>query len=118
MLLISKPINPVLIKAFWSWVDVRDVAEAHLKACQLSEAGGQRFLIVQGNYRDRRYSAEKVPETKDRVTVGKPDSGLGGIELYEVDNSKSQKVLGLKYHNLEQTIVDLARAFLELEKSS
>lgn len=97
------------------------MAEANLNAYQLSEAGGKCFFIVQGNYSYQQIVdilREKVPQTKDRAPVGKRGSGPGSVELYEVDNSKSQKVLGLKYHNLEQTIVDSARAFLELEESS
>lgn len=117
----SKPSDPIPSNALWSWVDVRDVAEAHLKAYQLPEASGQRFFIVRGNFSYQQIAdilREKVPEIKDRVPLGKPGSGLGGVELYGVDNSKSQKVLGLKYHNLEDTIVDSARGFLELEKSA
>jgi len=117
----SKSTDPVPSNVFWSWVDVRDVAEAHLKAYQVSEASGQRFFVTGGNFSYQQFVdilREKVPEIKDRVPVGTPGSGFGGVELYGVDNSKSQKVLGLKYHELEQTVVDSARAFLELEKSS
>ena len=31
-------------------VDVRDVAEAHLNACTIPEAGGNRFVLVESCY--------------------------------------------------------------------
>lgn len=117
----SKSTDPVPTNSFWSWVDVRDVAQAHLKAYQLPEAGGQRFFIVQGNFSYQQVTdilREKVSEIKDRVPVGNPGSGLGDVDLYGVDNSKSKKTLGINYHNLEQTVVDSAHAFLKLEKSA
>jgi nucleoside-diphosphate-sugar epimerase len=32
------------------WVDVRDVAEAHVAAFEKPEAGGKRFFLVEGSY--------------------------------------------------------------------
>ena len=115
----SKPSDPVPATGFWSWVDVRDVAQAHLKAYQVPEAGGNRFFICGGNYSNQMIAdvlRENVPEIKDRVPLGKPGSGFGGAELYTPDASKSVKVLGIKYHSFKQTIVDAAKSFLELEK--
>lgn len=45
----SKPTDPVPENAFWSWVDVRDTAQAHLKAYKVPEASGERFFICGGN---------------------------------------------------------------------
>ncbi|KAG8686566.1 methylglyoxal reductase (NADPH-dependent) gre2 [Ceratobasidium sp. 395] len=35
---------------FWLWVDVRDVAEAHVAAIGKPEAGGQRFFVTAGSF--------------------------------------------------------------------
>jgi nucleoside-diphosphate-sugar epimerase len=32
-----------------SWVDVRDIANAHVHALEKEEAGGNRFIITAGN---------------------------------------------------------------------
>ena len=115
----SKPSDPVPPTSFWSYVDVRDVAQAHLRAFQVPEAGGQRFLVCGGNCSIQHIVdilRKDVPEVKDRVPVGKPGSGFGGVELYTTDTSKSVKILGIKYHSLEQIVVDAAKSFLELEK--
>ncbi|KDN37161.1 hypothetical protein RSAG8_10293, partial [Rhizoctonia solani AG-8 WAC10335] len=34
----------------WLWVDVRDVATAHVAALEKPEAGGKRFLLAEGNF--------------------------------------------------------------------
>ncbi|TQB75868.1 hypothetical protein MPDQ_001469 [Monascus purpureus] len=114
-----KPTDPVPVNSFWSCVDVRDVAQAHVRAFEVPEAGGQRFFVCMGNYSNQQVVdilREKIPELRDRVPVGKPGSGFGGVELYTPDMSKSIRVLGLKYRDLDQTIVDAARSFLELER--
>jgi nucleoside-diphosphate-sugar epimerase len=33
-----------------SWVDVRDLANAHGKALQVKEAGGERIIVCGGEY--------------------------------------------------------------------
>ncbi|KAE8154893.1 hypothetical protein BDV25DRAFT_135536 [Aspergillus avenaceus] len=115
----SKPSDPLPPPVVWVWVDVRDVAEAHLKAFEVPEAGGQRFLVSAGNHSSQKIAdilRDHVAEVQDRVPLGKPHSGMGGREVYGVDASKSEKVLGLRYHPLEETVVDAARAFLRLEQ--
>ena len=32
------------------WVDVRDVAEGHVRALEVPEAGGQRFILSSGMF--------------------------------------------------------------------
>jgi hypothetical protein len=56
-----------------------------------------------------------VIEVRDRVLLGKPHSGMGDYEVYGADASKSEKVLGLKYRPLEESVIDGARPFLSLE---
>lgn len=33
-----------------SWVDARDISIAHVKAIEIPEAGGNRFIISSGNF--------------------------------------------------------------------
>ncbi|KAE8382328.1 hypothetical protein BDV26DRAFT_299714 [Aspergillus bertholletiae] len=110
----SHDMPPTLVPA---WVDVRDVAEAHLKAFEVPGAGGQRFLVAQGNFNSQQIAdilRDRVAEVRDRVPLGKPRSGLG--DIFGCDASKSEKVLGLRYRPLEEAVVDAARSFLKLEQ--
>lgn len=47
------------------WVDVRDLALAHVRAAELPEAGGKRFFITAGHYSNR--------EIADVIKDGRPD---------------------------------------------
>lgn len=55
---------------------------------------------------------------RDRVSIRCPGTGAVSSDVHTVDTSKSQRVLGLKYRELEETIVDAAKSLLELEEST
>ncbi|KAI3327089.1 NAD(P)-binding protein [Xylariaceae sp. AK1471] len=87
------------------YADVREVAEAHLRALEVSEAAGQRFVIGQNfSYQVAVDAGRKlVPGLEDRLPVGKP----GYVEpTYSVDGSKAARVLGLRYKTVEETVKD------------
>lgn len=49
--LISKTKSPEDLKgAQGEWVDVRDVGEGHVRALEVPEAGGQRFILSGGAF--------------------------------------------------------------------
>jgi len=59
------------------WVDVRDLALAHVKAAELEEAGGKRFFITAGYFSNRKIATiirKKFPELAENV----PESAKGG----------------------------------------
>jgi nucleoside-diphosphate-sugar epimerase len=59
------------------WVDVRDLALAHVKAAELEEAGGKRFFITAGYFSNRKIATiirNKFPELAENV----PESAKGG----------------------------------------
>ncbi|CAG8390332.1 unnamed protein product [Penicillium salamii] len=89
------------------WVDVRDVALAHVKAIEVSEAGGERFFITAGFYSNKKIAdiaRETHPEFEEKLPPA--DSVDDSPNTYGYDNSKSQKVLGLEYRSLERTVKD------------
>lgn len=51
----SNPVNSVPTMEYFSrfrhYVDVRDVGEAHVRALEVEEAGGERFLLSAGTLR-------------------------------------------------------------------
>lgn len=79
------------------------------------------FFLCTGNFTYRQFVdalREKIPEIQDRVPVGNPGTGAVPSTVYTIDNTKSQKILGIQYHTLEDTVVDAARSLLELEGKS
>ncbi|KAI9673130.1 MAG: methylglyoxal reductase (NADPH-dependent) gre2 [Caeruleum heppii] len=112
----TKEVPETQVMAF---VDVRDVAEAHLRAYECPDAAGQRYFIVSDNYSYQQVVdiiRKKVPELKHRTPEGQGGAPLP--ETYKVSNEKVKKDLGMTFRSLEETITDTARNLMELEKKT
>jgi dihydroflavonol-4-reductase len=113
-------------------VDVRDVADLHLRAMTASEAGGERLIAVArfqwmadvaATLRSRLGpSAAKVPKR------GIPDFVVRGMGIFdpsvravasqlgervELSSQKAQTLLGWSPRPVEETIVDCARSLID-----
>jgi len=97
---------------FGGFVDVRDLAEAHLRALEVPQAGGQRFLF--GSHFDYQAAADalraNVPELKERIPEGTPGKKP---EVYVIDGSKATRVLGIEYTPLAESMRDSFAEFVE-----
>jgi nucleoside-diphosphate-sugar epimerase len=116
----------------FSVVDVRDVADLHLKAMTAPEAGGERFLAVArflwmeevaAVLRERLGdAASKVPTRSIPNLVvramGLFDSSVRSITSdlgvkVEMSSEKARTVLGWSPHPIEETIVDCAQSLID-----
>ncbi|KZS94694.1 NAD(P)-binding protein [Sistotremastrum niveocremeum HHB9708] len=99
-----------LVKYRSNFVDVRDVAAAHLEALKRAEAGGERFIVGNGPYawQDVLDALSSFPN----IPRGQPFGGKGITPPTIHDSSKSKKVLGLKYRPLEESANDTFLSFL------
>ncbi|KAF3916409.1 Dihydroflavonol-4-reductase [Orbilia brochopaga] len=90
-----------------AYVDVRDVAEAHIKALEVEEAKGKRFLNCGGGF-----SWEEVVDVMRQHYPGKkfPEKTGEKVASYGFDNSQSVKVLGIKYISLEDTVLETVKS--------
>lgn len=93
------------------WVDVRDLALAHVLALEKPEAAGQRFCLSPGQYSNKEIAEciwEAFPELRDGLPTG--DALKSGdfppTGWYGYDNSKSKEVLGMEYRSLKECVVD------------
>ncbi|KAJ5968828.1 hypothetical protein N7501_005076 [Penicillium viridicatum] len=96
------------------WVDVRDVALAHVRAIEVPEAGGERFFVTAGFFSNKEL-VDIARETHPQLESKLPPADTPGDfpeHIYEIDNTKSQKVLGLKYRPLKQTVSDAIDSIL------
>lgn len=105
----------------WLWVDVRDIAEAHVAAIEKPEAANQRFLVSEGTFNIGQVADfiwKHYPERAQAKGVSKSTSDVGYPKEgnYFPDNSKSKNVLGLKYIPFKTTLKDQLDQFLALEK--
>lgn len=96
------------------WVDVRDIALAHVKAIELPEAQNQRFFIVAGYFSNKKISdaiAKSYPDLVSKLpSKDTPDDTPS--DIYKIDNSKSINVLGLKYSPFDKAVADTVKSLL------
>ncbi|RKF55736.1 Ketoreductase azaE [Erysiphe neolycopersici] len=97
------------------WVDVRDVALAHIKAFELEEAAGQRLFVTAGlkSMRDiadviRKDFPELTAKLPNLNTTQPPANG------YKYDNSLTTKIVGPTQYSFEQSIDDTVKSLQSL----
>ncbi|KAI3403030.1 GRE2 [Candida oxycetoniae] len=103
------------------WVDVRDVAKAHLVAFENPKAEHQRLLMNSGKFTEQSIVdlvREKFPELKN-VPIGNPGAGLRAIEetLATIDNSKTKEILGFELIDFEKSVADSVQQIIDVRKS-
>ncbi|KAK8089941.1 ketoreductase, partial [Apiospora hydei] len=103
----------------FTFVDVRDVALAHLRALTVPEAGGHRFYLVGAHFSNQHVAAavaRNFPGLRDRlpVDIGAELDDLPA-DVYGFDNGKSRRVLGIEYRGLKESVVDTVHSMLAHE---
>lgn len=98
-------------------VDVRDVAQAHVEALVRPNAGGQRFAPTIGKYCQQQcadiiHASKKPAVTNEWKKNTKTDIG-DEPPPFDLDGSKTERELGIKYHSLQQMCVRGARWLAE-----
>jgi nucleoside-diphosphate-sugar epimerase len=122
---------PGLPRLGFNVVDVRDVADLHIRAMTDPKAAGERFVAA-GTYAwmadmaailraqlgpaAAKVPTRKVPDLLLRI-VGLFDKELGSVvpslgHKHDNSSAKAQRVLGWKPRPLEETIVDCARSLI------
>lgn len=90
------------------YIDVRDVAKAHLHAFE-SDVTNFRYVVVGGPFCVQEAMDiinENIPSLKGKISVGEPGSGEEIMKnLVKVDNSKTRELLG-DFISLEQSVID------------
>ncbi|KAK2765164.1 methylglyoxal reductase (NADPH-dependent) gre2 [Arachnomyces sp. PD_36] len=98
------------------WVDVRDVALAHVKSIELAEAQNERFFVVAGYFSNKKISdaiAKSHPELVSKLPSKDTPDDLPA-DIYKIDNSKSIKVLGLMYRPFDEAIADTVKSLQDV----
>mmetsp|Transcript_6562 Transcript_6562/g.10548 ORF Transcript_6562/g.10548 Transcript_6562/m.10548 type:complete len:140 (-) Transcript_6562:49-468(-) len=112
-------------------VDVRDCAEAHLKALTVPEAAGKRFILnaralwfseMGQILKDKYGSAYNVPTSDMPYCVAwfgslfRDDMKLmvkmWNIDL-EIDPIQTREVLGIEFTDLKKSILDMAESMID-----
>jgi dihydroflavonol-4-reductase len=126
--------TPGLPRIGFSFVDVRDVAECHVKAMELPQAAGQRFLATEGFLwfseaadilrkaipaYDKKIPKRKVPDLVLKLmAVFQPIYRQTVTELgrtRKASNAKASQVLGVKFRTAEEALVASAQSLIQLK---
>ncbi|GAA0222280.1 aldehyde reductase [Cryptosporangium japonicum] len=108
---------PTVPKASFGVVDVRDVADAHVRAMTIPEAAGQRFLCTSGqagcSYLEiARILRRRFPELADRLPVEEAPGPDVPVKEYRIERIRT--VLGWDPRPAEEAVVATAESLLAL----
>ncbi|EGW35140.1 uncharacterized protein SPAPADRAFT_58329 [Spathaspora passalidarum NRRL Y-27907] len=102
------------------FIDVRDIASAHVFAIDSKEAVGRRLLVSNGQY-----SAQMILDIINKhfpqLNLPKGNEGTGEYDtmnLARVNNSATRKLLNRRFNSLENIVVDTVSQLLDSRKNS
>lgn len=99
------------------WVDVRDVATAHVLAFEKPELGGKRLFATAGRFNHQRIVAavrDNFPQFKDKLPSPETKGGENLKDVFNFNNDETNKLLGIKWIPLEKCIVDFTNAVKDM----
>lgn len=123
-LVVGKWKQEIPANGVYLWVDVRDVAKAHVEAMERPEAGGHRFFVTAGLFNNKQIAEvarKNFPELADKL----PDESVQGGDfpggsadnIYKADNSKATNLLGIDWTPLEKSVVDTIKSIQQFGSS-
>ncbi|EIW83698.1 D-lactaldehyde dehydrogenase [Coniophora puteana RWD-64-598 SS2] len=102
--------NKTLATLGGCWADVRDCAEAHVRALEIPEAAGQRIIISTGPWKMQDWRAyQRVIPPFSPLPKGNPGAGSANsatVHLINYDMTVSNRVLGMRYRTMAETTRD------------
>ncbi|KAH8650475.1 hypothetical protein BGZ61DRAFT_542167 [Ilyonectria robusta] len=96
------------------FVDVRDLALAHVRAIEVPEAGGKRFFMVGGHCSHKRIM-DAIRETHPELESKLPKDPIDDfpVDVYGYDNSRAREVLGMQFRSLRECIGDTTTSLMK-----
>ncbi|CAA7262107.1 unnamed protein product [Cyclocybe aegerita] len=92
-----------------TWVDVRDIALAHVLAMENKATGGERIIAAAGvcllqDWVETANALQPNPLPSCKLSVGFPET-LEGERVYHMSYSKAkeERILGIKFRTMEET---------------
>ena len=106
--------RPKLSKTSVAYVDVRDVALAHVKAIKVEKAANKRFILNAGELWYREVAAilqEELGSKGYNVTREEDPEGVVSRQC-RYQNQLSKDVLGIEYRPLKDTFADMVESMI------
>ncbi|KAL3298627.1 NAD dependent epimerase/dehydratase [Colletotrichum asianum] len=104
---IAKGETPLPVARVPFWIDVRDLAVAHVEALLRPEAGGKRYLLGANDRFSYGLAAKIMTDNFDwaRGTVAQEEQVID--TSHGLENITAANELGLNYRTFDQTVIDL-----------
>lgn len=100
------------------WIDVRDLAEAHVEALLRPDAGNKRYTPASPEHFSYALAAEimldKLPWAKG--TVSEQEQSID--KSYGLDGETAAKELGVRYKTFKETVTNLVEQAWEMNKTA
>ena len=113
---IASGAKPLPVARVPFWIDVRDLAKAHVEAVLRPEVGGRRYVPAcpeRFSYgKAAKIMADEFESLKGAVSV--EDQKID--ESHGLDGETAAKELGFEYHSFKGTVVDLITQALKMAK--
>ncbi|KAG5655196.1 hypothetical protein KAF25_010930 [Fusarium avenaceum] len=98
------------------WVDVHDVALAHVRALETESAAGHRFITSGSTFTNPEIAdviKTKFPELSTKL----PESWSSDLPegLYDIDTSKARGVLNIEFSLLDQCVESTVKSVLKVQ---
>ncbi|CAK7218260.1 methylglyoxal reductase (NADPH-dependent) gre2 [Sporothrix eucalyptigena] len=102
------------------WVDVRDCAQAHVKALDTAAVPGSQRLFATAGYFGNRAIAAAARRNFPEYSGSVPGANVAGGDepaedkRFKFDNSATNKILGIQWTSLEQSTIDAVKSLKPL----
>lgn len=100
------------------WVDVRDLAVAHVEALMRPEAGGKRYTVASPEKFSYGLVADVIAEGfawgKERVATG---TRSAVDDSHDLDGEQAARELGLTYRPFKETVRDFIKQAVAMEEN-
>ncbi|CCE63849.1 hypothetical protein TPHA_0F03690 [Tetrapisispora phaffii CBS 4417] len=99
------------------FVDVRDVAKAHIAGIQNDNCIGQRLLCSQAAFGVQDIANvlnDNFPQLKGKIAKSNPKTNaVENIGICQIDNSKTKELLGFEFIDLKTCLIDTVSQIVE-----
>ena len=108
--------NPLPVSRVPVWIDVRDLAKAHVEALLRPEIHNKRYVPTASEKFSYGLAAEimrkEFPWAKEKVTPGDPSIP----DSYDLDWESVTRDLGIRFRSFKETVVDLVKQVEKMPK--
>ncbi|KAF5313129.1 hypothetical protein D9619_003755 [Psilocybe cf. subviscida] len=104
------------LKLCFGYIDVRDIAEAHVKSLRIVGAGGERMIISEGGltWQETRNRLQKLfPKLYEDGILPRGNADLDKSLLYAYNNEKGRRILGFQYRDLDSILRGTIKSFAQ-----